>query len=171
MTPRAERDSFGITPLSIPLFLNLILFVFCTYFPLFACVYLSLSCTNCIFINQWYVSRKANNAEALYKSKQQQQQKDQLFKVKLLIHGSEVRIKKTFVRNVKPWESRQEILYFQKAAPTEGAKIIAALCFISRARGPRYTLKYLSDDQTVSEIHLSQLIISMQSDKHTHFMQ
>lgn len=71
MTPRAERDSFGITPLSlsIPLFLNLILFVL-HILSLSLCAYLSLSCANYIFINQWYVSSKANKPLTLYKSKQ-----------------------------------------------------------------------------------------------------
>lgn len=77
----------------------------------------------------------------------------------------EVSTEKTLVKTVKTQESRQGMCYFQIfSEATEGTKI-------SQARGPHYTLKHLSDDQTVSEIHLPQLIISMQSDKHTHFIQ
>lgn len=84
----------------------------------------------------------------------------------------EVSTEKTLVKTVKTQESRQGMCYFQIfSEATEGTKITAALYFISQARGPHYILKHLSDDQTVSEIHLPQLIISMQSDKHTHFIQ
>lgn len=84
----------------------------------------------------------------------------------------EVSTEKTLVKTVKTQESRQGMCYFQIfSEATEGTKITAALYFISQAQGPHYTLKHLSDDQTVSEIHLPQLIISMQSDKHTHFIQ